>query len=183
MKSVETESQDVRVCRAAYNLAALAKGQKVGVRESKLLCLEAMNLLLAHPDFFCIDFYEQLEDAKRITEEEIKDEDKTGDDSALIGEPLDEQRLKEKYDEKTIDWVLGKCRKTLDGYRPQFQQDVLVFLQSELLEKLLEDREDEVQQAAMEGLVNAVLELPRPEQVPMFRGLLEQVKNRKAVAA
>ena len=193
LEATGPEGEEERIPLTAEDLHEMTQVAKSFLARQNRLFVAAIDILLLGRDCygqdFCdTDFDEQLNEMKESIEDKTKAEDETAedessDDSELIGEQLNEQQLKEKYDEETIDYVLDNCRKALRTYRPTFQQDVLGFLQSELPEMLQEQQEEEAQQAAVDDLINAVYKLPEPEQTPMFRSLLEQVKNRKAAAA
>lgn len=184
MKTDETETQDERIHRTVHNLAVLAKEQKRYMGERKQLCLSAIEFLLGNSDYMCEDFIQHLKEEKGILKGglalDVLDAREAADEQ--VDECLDEQLLKEKYSEKTIDYVLDKIGLIFNGFAPKFQQDVLVFLQSELPEKIREQQEEDAYDEVVDELINFFSELPITEQTEKYKGLLEQVRNGEALA-
>lgn len=167
MESKATETQDERICRTAHNLAVLVKEQKAWVQESKQLCLEAFEVLLAHPDFFCDDFNRQLAEEKQTHLGELEAESSDGSELGKHSEYV--ARIE---NEKAEIW------NRLDGCTPELQRDILEALLAELPEKEREYEEEVAAREACDEFINLVYqELPTTEQTIIYKNLLEQAKS------
>jgi len=184
VESRKTEAQDERICRAAHNLAVLVEEQKVRVRESKQLCLEAMKVLLAHPDFFCTDFNKQLESETELTEEEIKGEtigDSEPQDNGIVEVANDTEAATHRH---YLERFKKDINQVIDSFQPSFQREALESILAGLPEKEREWQEEEARDEVRDELINYLHnELPMAEETKVYKTLLAQVKNEKAAAA
>lgn len=176
MKTNETETQEERIHRTAHNLTVLVKDQKARVLESKQRCLKAMEVLQVYPDFFCHDFNEQLGQEKKILLDGLALD--VLDAREAADEQPDEQKLRVS---ETIDCILRNMQLHLGVYTPTLQRDILLFLLSELPDKLQEQQEEQELEEARSELINIVEELPHGEKISAYKHFSEQVRNHEEV--
>jgi hypothetical protein len=189
MQGVETKTKsgEELMLDAAAEMRNLAAKLAVNASGKKRLMLSCMEILLADPDLFCDDFVKWLEEEKQIFTDSLSGADKKDEDDKRAGDIttwptgklLSTQQLIEKRGLKAVGYVLDSIKQTLDTYLPEFQQDILLCLLSEMPEKVRKQQAENEQGDARDELVELILELPPAKQVSVCKILSSQVAKHK----